>query len=76
MTVVIAVHNAYDELARCFDSVLANTPEPHELLLIDDASTDDRVGPLLEGYAERSEPRHRAHQPREPRLHRDDQHRL
>ena len=54
VTIVIAVHNAYDELTRCVDSVLVHTPEPHKLLLIDDASTDDRIAPLLAAYAARS----------------------
>ena len=49
MTIVIAVYNAYEELARCFDSVLAHTPEPHEVLLINDASTDERVGSAARG---------------------------
>lgn len=54
VTVVIAIHNAFDELGRCFDSVLAHTPAPHEVLLVNDSSTDERVAPLLEQYAKRS----------------------
>lgn len=54
ITVVIAIHNAVDEVARCVNSVLEHTPEPHQILLIDDASTDSRIAPLLESFKQRS----------------------
>lgn len=43
VSVLIAVHNGGDNLRRAVDSVLAQTFEDFELLLVDDASTDAAV---------------------------------
>ena len=51
VVVIIPIHNAYEEICACLDAVLARTPHPHELLLIDDASTDPRVFPRLQAFA-------------------------
>ena len=40
ISVVIAAFNAADTLPRCIDSVLAQTYEPLEMLIVDDGSTD------------------------------------
>jgi len=48
VTVVIPVHNAYAELHRCLWALARHTTYPASLLLIDDASTDPRVGEPLE----------------------------
>lgn len=52
-TTVIAVHNACEETERCIESVLAHTRPVHRVVLIDDASTDARIRPLLASYDER-----------------------
>jgi GT2 family glycosyltransferase/glycosyltransferase involved in cell wall biosynthesis len=49
--VVIPIYNAHDDLVRCIDSVLRCTAGEYRLLLIDDASPDDRIAPLLHGLA-------------------------
>ena len=52
VTVVIPVFNAAEVLELCLASVARNTTGA-ELLIIDDASTDPRIAPLLDGYARR-----------------------
>jgi GT2 family glycosyltransferase len=46
--VVIPVHNAVDELARCLESVRSTLPAEAEVIVIDDASTDPGVNGVLE----------------------------
>ena len=50
-TIVVPVHNAGPFLDQCISSVIAQTQENWELLLIDDGSTDDSLGVCLR-YAE------------------------
>ncbi|MBK7471336.1 MAG: glycosyltransferase [Betaproteobacteria bacterium] len=49
--VVIPIYNAHDDLVRCVASVLERTTGEYRLLLIDDASPDGRIAPLLHGMA-------------------------
>lgn len=51
--IILPVYNAADVLALCLERIAANTPEPHRLILIDDASPDPRVRPLLEDVVRR-----------------------
>jgi glycosyltransferase involved in cell wall biosynthesis/GT2 family glycosyltransferase/2-polyprenyl-3-methyl-5-hydroxy-6-metoxy-1,4-benzoquinol methylase len=53
LDIIIPVYNAFDETRRCLDSVLRNTDERHRIYLIDDASTDPRIGKFLTAQAER-----------------------
>lgn len=46
--VIIPIYNAHDDLVRCIDSVLRCTDGDYRLLLINDASPDDRIAPLLD----------------------------
>lgn len=46
-TVIIPVHNAHDELAACLDSVSATVGAGTQVIVIDDASTDRRIVPLV-----------------------------
>lgn len=48
LEIIIPIYNAYDEAKRCIESVLANSDLPGRLLLIDDASSDERIAPLLD----------------------------
>lgn len=54
VSVVIPIHNAAEELARCLASVIAHTAAPARLILVDDASTDPAVAGLLEGLRGRA----------------------
>lgn len=45
--VIIPIYNAFDDLVRCVDSVFRCTSGEYRLLLINDASPDDRIAPLL-----------------------------
>ncbi|WP_414898727.1 glycosyltransferase [Rhodovulum sp. YEN HP10] len=51
--IVLPVYNAVEVLTLCLERIAANTPEPHRLILIDDASPDPRVRPLLEDFVRR-----------------------
>lgn len=50
VAVIVPVYNAAEGVARCLDSVLAHTTGPCRLIVIDDASTDPGISPLLERY--------------------------
>lgn len=54
-TVVIPVHNAREDVARCLASVAAHTARPRQVLVIDDASTDPGIARLLTDTARRDE---------------------
>jgi GT2 family glycosyltransferase len=53
-TVVIPVYNAHDDLDRCLDSVRQTVPDNAAVLVIDDASPDPAVGPVLEKWRSRA----------------------
>ncbi|GAB3343661.1 glycosyltransferase [Marilutibacter aestuarii] len=54
-TVVVAVHDAHDQVVQCLDALFRHTrlDGGDQVLLVDDASTDPRIAPLLEQYASR-----------------------
>lgn len=47
--VIIPVYNAYEDLSACLGSLDRHSPDA-EVLIVNDASTDPRVGPLLEAW--------------------------
>ncbi len=51
VSIIVAVYNAYDEVKNCIESIVCKTQYPYRLLIIDDASTDPRIHPLLQAYA-------------------------
>jgi GT2 family glycosyltransferase/tetratricopeptide (TPR) repeat protein len=53
ISVIIPVFNAYQEVKSCVESVVKNTLMDAKLLLINDASTDERIAPLLTEIEER-----------------------
>ncbi|WP_096700268.1 class I SAM-dependent methyltransferase [Magnetospirillum sp. 15-1] len=53
VTVVVPVYNAPDDVAACLDSLIRNTTVRAQLLIIDDASPDPRIAPLLAAHAHR-----------------------
>lgn len=48
VSIIIPIYNAYDETRECIRSVLENTHIDYELILINDASTDERIIELLD----------------------------
>ncbi len=52
-SIVVPVYNVSDCLSRCVDSLLAQEGPEHEILLVDDGSTDGESGPLCDAYAAR-----------------------
>ena len=49
ISVIVTAHNEGSEVVRTLESIRANTPGPYEIVLVDDASTDDAcVGLELE----------------------------
>lgn len=53
--VVVPVFNAFEHLQGCLDSIAETVPTGTKILLIDDASTDQRVLPLLRNWVSRDE---------------------
>jgi glycosyltransferase involved in cell wall biosynthesis/GT2 family glycosyltransferase len=51
--VVVPVFNAYDDVIECIDSLLATTPQDTPILILDDASTDERIASTLEPLSRR-----------------------
>lgn len=54
--IIIPVHNAADELNACLASLRRNTPADAEVLLIDDASDDPSIQPMLHRWLEDAGP--------------------
>lgn len=50
VTVIMAVHNGQDFLAECIESILAQTLEDFEFIIVDDASTDRTVS-VIQDFA-------------------------
>lgn len=50
VAIVVPVYNAPEDVEACLDSVLAQTTGPSRLIVINDASTDERIAPLLDRY--------------------------
>ncbi len=51
VAIIVPVYNASAAVRRCLDSVLAQTTGRARLIVIDDASTDPAIAPLLARYA-------------------------
>jgi GT2 family glycosyltransferase/glycosyltransferase involved in cell wall biosynthesis len=51
VSIVIPVYNAHDDLIRCLESVQRHSRPDHPVIMIDDASTDERMWPLLQEWA-------------------------
>jgi GT2 family glycosyltransferase/glycosyltransferase involved in cell wall biosynthesis len=51
VAVIVPIHNAAADLARCVEAVLRHTTGAARLILINDASTDPAVAALLAGWA-------------------------
>lgn len=49
-SVIVPVHNAPRELERCLASLAATLPADAEAIVIDDASSDERVGKVLDHW--------------------------
>lgn len=49
--VVVPIYNAYDAVVSCLRSVSAHTDIPARLIVVDDCSTDRRIGAFLEEWA-------------------------
>lgn len=60
ISVIIPVYNVEEELARCLESILAQTYPNLEIVAVDDGSTDTS-GDILDRYAERYENLHVIH---------------
>lgn len=52
ISVIVPVWNAHDYLERCVDSILAQTYQNLEVLLVDDGSSDDSLA-ICENYAKK-----------------------
>ncbi len=54
VAIVVPIYGAPDAVERCLDSVIEHTTGRARLILIDDASPDDAIAPLLARYATRT----------------------
>lgn len=54
--VIVPVFNAFEKLEACLESISRTVPADTRVLLIDDASTDERVRPLLESWVNEAIP--------------------
>jgi len=54
--IIVPVFNAYEQLEACLDSISRTVPPEARVLLIDDASTDKRVQPLLQSWVSQAKP--------------------
>ncbi|WP_018983093.1 glycosyltransferase family 2 protein [Salinimonas chungwhensis] len=54
MSILIAAYNAQEFIARAIESALAQTVLPHEIIIVNDASTDDTAD-VLDRFARKSE---------------------
>src|ERR1043166_7296208 len=50
VSIVIPVYNAHDDLIRCLESVHRHSRPHHRVIMIDDASTDERIWSLLQKW--------------------------
>ena len=53
VSVIVPVYNCEDYIARCIQSLLAQTLREIEIIAIDDGSTD-KSGAILDRYAEKT----------------------
>ena len=51
LTVAVPIHDAYEALLGCLDSLARPAGVEYRLLLLDDASPDPRVGRLLDSVS-------------------------
>jgi len=52
--IIIPIYNGFEFLEPLFSSIFKNTTIPCRLIVVDDCSTDPRVGPFLEGISRRN----------------------
>lgn len=52
LAVIVPVYNAFEDVEICIERLLRFTPARVDILLIDDASPDDRIAPLLQRAAQ------------------------
>lgn len=57
--IIVPVFNAFEQLKACLESVTRTVPSDADILLIDDASTDKRVQPLLQSWVGEVNPNRR-----------------
>jgi uncharacterized membrane protein len=50
--VVVAAHNAYEDVVRCLDAVVAHTPRSTAVLVVEDGGADARIVDTLAGAAD------------------------
>jgi GT2 family glycosyltransferase len=54
--IIVPVFNAFEQIEACLDSISRTVPPETRVLLIDDASTDERIRPLLQSWVSQAKP--------------------
>ncbi len=49
--IILPVYDAFDDVRECLDRLGRHTDLRHTIIIVDDASTDTRIAPLLEDFA-------------------------
>lgn len=52
-TAIVPIHDGYEETRVCLEALFAQRGAPIPVILVDDASPDPRIGPMLEAAARR-----------------------
>jgi len=47
VTIIVPIYNAYQDTKQCIESLLMHTDTKHNILLMDDSSTDERIMELI-----------------------------
>ena len=53
ISVIVPIFNGYEDVKKCIESVIENTQCKYELVLVNDASTDERISWLLNDFDRR-----------------------
>lgn len=56
MQIIVPVFNAFGHLQVCLESITQTVPADTAILLVDDASTDERVRPFLKSWVDANSP--------------------
>ena len=53
--IILPIYNAFEDVTECLERLEKHSDTRHRVILINDASTDDRIAPLLGDFATRRE---------------------
>ena len=57
VTIILPIYNAFDLVQETLRRLTDHTPQPFDLILIEDCSTDDRIRPYLKKWTSKQDPK-------------------